>query len=701
MLIGFKCYCCTNLASLPFIALGFGSLISGGKFTLEIYFQNLLTGLGDGAVIAGIALGLVLAYQGSGVLNFAHGAMMMYSTYIYDELRDTGDFVFPISFFGTDRVNLLGTPEKGELAAFWPSFLLALLMAAILGLLIHLLVFRPLRGAPLLAKVVATVGVFILLQSLVLLRFGTANETVRAILPTDTVTLFGTRIPQDRFWLAGIVLATALLLTIIYRATVFGLATRAAAEDEKGATILGFSPNTLAAGNWVLASVVAAVFGILAASLSNGVNTVNYTLLVVPALAGALVGALRSFGVTAVTCLALGMFRSELSLLQIKSWWPDFARTGMRDVLPFLVIVAILFFRGKNLPSRENFVDVRLAFAPKPRNVFPATIILSGLTILAIFFFDRALRLSLYESLTSTIIVLSIVVLTGLVGQVSLAQAVFAGIAGFILGKIAIETGIPFPISPFLGAFGAVILGLIVGIPALRIRGIQLAVVTMALGVALGTILFTNRWFIGNTGALPIEPPDLFGINLAANVGTDFNRWEYGLMLLLVTVFCALFVVNIRRSSTGLRFLAIRANERAAAACGINGAAVKLQAFAFSSFLAGLGGAMMAYMRGQISGESFSVFASLALLAFAYLGGIGSVSGALVAGVIAPGGLAVALIAKGFSGDSIGTYANLVGGVGLIVTSILNTDGIAGKIARDNQSKRNAKIEANKNKAEL
>ena len=84
---------------------------------------------------------------------------------------------------------------------------------------------------------------------------------------------------------------------------------------------------------------------------------------------------------------------------------------------------------------------------------------------------------------------LSIVVLTGFVGQVSLAQAVFAGIAGFILGKIALETGIPFPISPILGAIGATILGLIVGVPALRIRGIQLAVVTMALGVALGTIV--------------------------------------------------------------------------------------------------------------------------------------------------------------------------------------------------------------------
>ena len=90
---------------------------------MDLYLQTLLTGLGDGAVIAGVALGLVLAYQGSGVVNFAHGAMMMYSTYIYDELRDTGDLVFPISFFGTDRVNLLGDPTGGDLTAFWPAFL--------------------------------------------------------------------------------------------------------------------------------------------------------------------------------------------------------------------------------------------------------------------------------------------------------------------------------------------------------------------------------------------------------------------------------------------------------------------------------------------------------------------------------------------------------------------------------------------------
>lgn len=660
---------------------------------MELYWQTALTGLGEGAVIAGVALGLVLAYQGSGVINFAHGAMMMYSTYIYDELRDTGDLVFPASIAGNDRVNVLGTPAEGELSSFWPAFVIALVVAAILGLAVHLLVFRPLRGAPLLAKVVATVGIFIVLQAVVLLRFGTQNETVRAILPTDTVSVFGTRIPQDRLWLAGIVVVAALGLAGFYRRTRFGIATRAAAENEKGAILIGFSPSALAAGNWMLASMVAAVFGILAASLSNGVNTINYTLLVVPALAGALVGTFRSFLITAAACLVMGMLRSELSFLQVKSWWPEFAATGMRDVVPFLVIVAMLFWRGSALPDRRSLVLERHAFAPLPRNVVPATAILTTLGVVGVFTLDRALRLSLYQSMAGVIIVLSIVVLTGYIGQVSLAQAVFAGVGGFIVGKVAMETAIPFPLTLLLGAAGATVLGVLVAVPAIRIRGTQLAVVTMALGVAIGTLLFSNRWFIGDTGALPIEPPELMGFDLAANRGADFNRWEFGLLLLAVTVASALFVVNLRRSTTGRQFLAVRANEAAAAAAGINVPRAKLLAFAISSFIAGVGGVMLAYMRGQLSGESFSVFTSLALLAFAYLGGIGLVSGAILAGVLAPGGLLVGVMDKLVGGENLDTYANLVGGLGLILTAILNTDGIAGKTARDLQRKRVERVE--------
>ncbi|MGI9623719.1 MAG: ABC transporter permease [Acidimicrobiales bacterium] len=657
---------------------------------MDLYWTNALTGLGDGAVIAGVALGLVLAYQGSGVINFAHGAMMMYATYIYDELRDTGDYVFPFSIGGTDRVNVLGTPPDGELTAFWPAFGLAMLTAAVLGLLVHLLVFKPMRGAPVLAKVVATVGIFVVLQSIVLLRFGTQNETVRAILPSDPVNFLGATIPQDRLWLALIVLLTAFALTGLYKLTRFGLATRAAADEEKGAVLLGYSPDFLAAGNWVLASLTAAAFGILAASVSNGVNTVNYTLLVVPALAGALIGAFRSFVVTAVACLIMGMLRSEMLFIQVQDWWPEFARTGMRDAVPFLIIVIVLFIRGDSLPTRGTIREGRHAFAPTPRNVLPATVVLVAVGLIAITVFDRALRLSLYQSMAAAIIALSIVVVTGYIGQVSLAQAVFAGVAGYVVGKVGVETSMPFVLTTLIGALAAAAVGVIIAIPALRVRGIQLAVVTMALGVVVGTMIFSNRWFVGETGALPIKPPELFGVNFAANIGSDFNRWEYGVLLLIVTALSCLLVVNLRRSTTGRQFLAVRANEAGVAAAKVNVAQAKLTSFAVSSFLAGLGGAMLAYMRGQISPDSFSVFVSLTLLAFAYLGGIGLVSGALVAGALAPGGLMVGVIDKAFGGENLDTYAGLVGGVGLILMAILNTDGIAGKFARDRHLKRSA-----------
>ena len=430
-------------------------------------------------------------------------------------------------------------------------------------------------------------------------------------------------------------------------------------------------------------------FGILYEfCIDSPTRSPRLALLVVPALAGALIGSFRSFLVTGGACLFLGMARSELSLIENRSWWPEFASTGMRDVVPFLVIVIALFLRGHQLPTRGTLDEGRQAFAPEPRNIAQATVILSALGLGAILLFDRALRLSLYQSMTATIIVLSIVVLTGYLGQVSLAQAVFAGLAGFILGQLGAETGIPFPLTPLLAALGAMVLGVLIAIPALRVRGIQLAVVTMALGVAVGTLIFSNKWFIGDTGALPIESPDLFGVDLASNIGADFNRWEYGVMLLLTTGVCSLLVVNLRRSNTGRQFLAVRSNEAAAAASGVNVAQTKLVAFAISSFLAGMGGAMLAYLRGQLSGDRFSVFVSLSLVAFAYLGGIGLVSGALLAGAIAPGGLVVGLMDAGFGGENLDTYANLFGGIGLILTAILNTDGIAGRVARDLQAKR-------------
>lgn len=655
---------------------------------MDVYLQFLLLGLGAGAIYCGLSLGIVLAYQGSGVINFAHGALAMYVTYVYDELRDEGDYVFPV----------IGLPDRldlGESLSFWPAFTLAMATAVLLGLAAHFLVFAPLRRAPLLAKVVAAVGLMLTLQGLVFLRFGVDNRTVSAVLPNEQATLpiVDVTMPRDRLWLALVALLVTSALWSLYRFTRFGLATKAAASEEKGAVLLGFSPARLAAVNWVLATVVAGLFGILASPIS-GLNNANFVLFVVPALACALLGKLRSFVLAGTAALFLGMFESVISKLSTWTVYPDWLPfQAAQKGLPFLVIIVFLFIGGRSLPERGTIGDGDQARALLPRRVGPTALVVVPLAMAAIVLSPGTLRLSLYVSLASAIVLLSVVLLTGFVGQVSLAQAVFAGAAGFGTGKLA-EGDVPFPFSPLLGAVAATVVGLLLALPALRIRGAQLAVVTMAAGIAIEEFVFKNTSFTGESATQTVPPPAVFGLDLAPNRSPDFNRWEFGFLLLAVLTLLTIAVANLRRGATGRRFLALRSNERAAAAGGIDLTRTKLLAFGLSSFVAGLGGAMLAYVQGSISSISFSVFVSLTLLAFAYLGGIASVSGAIVGAMLIPGGYAFALLDEYALNDGVGEYGTLIGGLALIITAIANPEGIVGQTLGSIRARRDETVMA-------
>ena len=645
---------------------------------MDQYFQFLLLGLGTGAVYAGLSLGIVLAYQGSGVINFAHGAMAMYIAFVYDELRDSGDYVLP--FIGLPARIGLGA---GAGLSFWPAFGLALLTAVGLGYLVHLLVFNPLRRAPMLAKVVAAVGLMLVIRAIAELRFDT-NRIVDVVLPGERTEILGVVIARDRLWLAAVVIGLTVVLWSLYRFTTFGLATRAAATEEKGAILLGFSPSRLAAGNWMLASVVAGIVGILAAPITT-VNASNFVLFVVPALACALLGRLRSLPVAAGAGLMLGMVESVLAL-EVTTWsiYPGWLPTeAARRGLPFLLIIIFLFISGDSLPSRGSIETQHHARAIVPRRVgvTTAALVVVGLALVAAL--GPTLRFNLYISMATAIILLSVVILTGFVGQVSLAQAVFAGMAGFTMAKLA-SNGVGFPLSVVGGALVATLVGVVMAIPALRIRGAQLAVVTMAAGITVEEFVFKNPSFSGDAGVQSVDDPSLFGVDLAANVAPDFNRRPFGVLLVIMLAFTALAVTNLRRSPTGRRFLALRSNEAAAAAVGIDVTRTKLLAFGLSSFVAGIGGSMLAYQRGAISSESFSVFVSLALLAFAYLGGIASVSGALVGATLVSGGLLFGALDEwvfGAGDFEIGRYNVLIGGLALIITAIMNPEGIAGKVS--------------------
>jgi branched-chain amino acid transport system permease protein len=608
----------------------------------------LLLGLGAGAVYAGLGLGLVLVHRVSGVVHVAHGAVAAYVAYVFVELRTVGDLVLPVG-----RVHL------GDDVPLVPAFGLSLVVAAAIGLIAYLAVFRPLREAPALAGLVASVGLMATLQALIVLRFS-GGRPVPAILPADPVQVLGAEVPRDRLLLAAIVVAAGVVLWAVYRYTRFGLASRAASDDVTGVALLGRSPDVLAAANWVAASVLAGAAGILVAPVT-GLDPVTTTLLVVPALAAALVGRLLSFGATVAAGLTLGMTQSLLLLAQDNwSWIP---RSGVREAVPLLVIVvALAAGAGGRLARGEGAgAGRRLPLAPRPRRVAVWAGAGTVMGAAAVLGFTGQDRMAVVTSLIGMLVCLSIVVLTGWSGQISLAQMAFAGVAGFSLSRLATEVGVPFPLAPLLAAVLAAGAGLLVGLPALRARGVSLAVVTLAGAVVVEEAVFKRPTLTGGFGGSRVPAPG----------GLEPSGAAFGLLVLAVLVVTAVGLASMRTAGAGRRLLAVRANERAAAAVGVDVAATRLGAFALSAFLAGVAGALLGYQQGQLSFGSFGVFVSLAYLAVAYLGGVAGIAGAVVGGLLVPSGVVFTFL-------DLGRYQLLVSGLGLMVVTVLAPGGVTG-----------------------
>ncbi len=617
-----------------------------------------MLGLGSGAIFAALGLAVVLTYRGAGIINFAYGAIAMYPAYVFSSLRNSGELWLP--FWGSGISLSSSVP-------FVPSLLIALVVAALLGLAAHYLVFHPMRRAPALAKVVASIGILVVLQAIVVLQFGTGQVPVAGVLPSSPITVFGVVLGRDRLYLAGLVIIAAAILWFLYRYTRFGLATRAAAENEKGTVLLGYSPDALAVINWVMACTMAGLFGILVGPIT-ALNPSTYSLLIVPALAGALVGRFTSFGITTAAALALGMLQTEILHLQaIWSWVPQ---VGTRDAFPFVVIIIAMFAIGGRLPGRGALVEGRLPTALRAKNPFILGVPTFVVGVVLALVLKGAYLGAFITSLIGALVCLSLVVLTGYVGQISLAQMTFAGIAGFAVSRFAHNMHIPFPISPLLAIAVSVIAGLLAGLPALRIRGVSLAVVTIGMAVAVSEFVFKNPSYTGGFNGATVPSPSLFGYDFGSGGDHSFAIFT----LVVLGVACAMICL-LRRSGTGLRMLAVRANERAAAAAGVNVAATKLIAFGISAGLAGLSGVMLGYSQTNLSFESFDVLVSLSFFAIAYLGGIATVAGAIVGGLLTSSGLVFYFLNQTIHFNK---FVLLVSGLGLILTAVLNPEGIAG-----------------------
>lgn len=667
----------------------------------------LLIGLGAGAFYAMLAAGVVVAFKGSGVINFAHGAMAMFVAFQFHYLKTKSRLQLPwVDFLPFHWLNIPVTITFGDgRMGFVPAFILSMLTAVLLGVMAHFLVFRPLRNAAPLGKVIGALGTMLYLQGVALKNFGSDNPNPKAVFPDGIINNFlglGKPMPKDALSFGIFAIVIGGLMWAFFQYTRFGLATRAAAGNEKGAVLLGYSPERLALTNWILAAGLAGLAGVFVGSITGALNPVKFTGLIVPALGAALIGRLASIPWAVGGGLVMGMLDSwTTTWLTIQSWWPKFiTSSGAKDALPLLVIVLVLVFRGKSLPIRGTVEEKRLPLSPYPKRVGVWCLVFGGLAIILAtglpggFLFhglDGVWGLALTTTMITSMIMLSYVVITGYIGQISIVQMSIAGVAAFVTSRF-MANGLASPDQPFpvrgldwpwppaalAGIIVAVLVGVLVGLPAVRIRGVQLAVVTIAAAVVLQTQYFENdHWTDLRAGSnAVVRDPTFFGLDLkSVGSGGLTDNPRFAIFCAVVLCLLAAAVANIRRSGTGRRFLAVRANERAAAAAGIEVPRAKLLAFALASGIAGVAGIMTGFQQRQVSSANWVFGASLAVLAFAYLGGITSVAGAVIGGVIGAGGL-VAVMGN-YHNPGFTPYVALLGGVGMILTAIIHPEGQA------------------------
>jgi ABC-type branched-subunit amino acid transport system ATPase component/branched-subunit amino acid ABC-type transport system permease component len=620
-------------------------------------------GLGNGGTFAALGLALVLIYRASGVINFATGAQALYAGYTYAFLRQGKLFlIIPGLPTTVDLNHEFGMPD---------ALLITLVISAAVGALLYVLVFRPLRYAPPLAKAVASLGVLVVLQGLMSERMGTLPVSVDAIYPSERWTWQGQSVLSDRIYLAVTVVALTLAITALYRWTRFGLDTRATAESEAGAYVSGISPDRIALLNWMLAGAVVGAAGILIAPLSPVVPN-TYTLFVVPALAAAVVGQFQHLIPTVIAGIGIGMLQAWLVYLSGQhSWMPQ---SGVGEMVPLVVMLVALLVTSRGVPERGTLLRSHLGRAPRPRSYLVPIVAGTVVGAVALLVTSGSSRIAVITTIIFAILALSLVVVTGYAGQVSLAQLALAGAGAFMLSYLSVDWGVPFPIAPLLAATAAAVVGVLVGLPALRLRGLMLGVVTFALAFGLEAIWFRNADLVDSFGN-PIGKPEVFGINLAVGSGKDFPRLSFGFMCLIVCVVVAVGVAVLRRSSLGSAMLAVRANERSAAGIGVNVVFVKVLSFAIASFIAGIGGCLLAYRQGIITWDSFAALLGLSLISTAYLAGVTSVFGGVQAGIIAAGGIVFFLLSEWI--DLSGDAFIIISGVLVIVTLMRNPEGIA------------------------
>ena len=614
-------------------------MVAAASFGADALTHGVILGLVYGV----LAAGLVLVYRASGVVNFAHG-----------------------------EAGALGAAVLAKLVLddHWPfavALPVVLVLGGTIGALSEVLIARRLAHRPRLALLVATIGLsqVLLVAQLLLPKI---NEVAAYPTPLHRqLTIGAVTLNGPDFVAIAAVPAVIAGLAIWLVRTPSGRALRAAADNPDAARLAGIRPHRVALMAWVLAGVVSTATAVIANPL-QGVTVGQQTQsigvgLLVRALVAGLVGRLQSLTLAIAGGVGVGILQAAADSGHISQ--------SAVDLILLLAVLGLVLARPSERSARTRPGEGELVTVPPPsRGRAPvsglALALIAGAAALPIVAGRSSELFSLTRVVLYAVVGVSVVILTGWAGQLSLGQFAMVGIGTFAAAGL-VGHGVPFWVAvPLAGVAGAAV-SLLVGIPALRARGLDLAVTTLALAVACSSWLLTQSWLLGAGGVVAVQRGRLFGVDLRGPLA----YYETCVVLLGAALLGA---AAIRRHGLGRRLLAVRANERRAAALGVSPTATKLAAFAVAGALAGVAGALLAGLRVRSGAADFGPQESLQVVALAVIGGAGSAEGAVLGAVFVLGVPAI-------FGDT--TVAGLLpSGLGLLLLVLLFPGGLLEIIRR-------------------
>lgn len=594
-----------------------------------------ILGIFSGAAYAIAASGLVLTYTTTRVFNIAHGAFGMLLSFVFWDFS-----------------------QRQGMPVWLSLFLVLFVVAPLFGFVVQRVMTRGLGEAPVSVSLVVTVGLFVGLIGLAQQIWPPEARTLPFFLPDKGIQIGEVYVTAHQMITIALSVVVAAGLYLLLNRTRVGTAMRAAVDNPDLLKLYGGKPSQVAALSWAIGSSLAALAGILLTPVI-GLDYYELTLLVISAYAAAMLGRLKSLPLTFVGAMGLGLLQSY-AVAYLPS---EGAFAGVRAVVPALFLFAVVVIMPQ---AQLRIGQVKgLVAAPVPtlqRSVGWGVALVVVMAVVTLTLSDSNLLLA-GTAATYAMVMLSLVLLTGYGGHVSLAQFTFAGIGALAYAKL----DSPNLLGLLIAAAVAAIVGALVALPVLRLTGLYLALSTLAFGVLMDKLVFQASFAFGFNGSLPAEPMSVLGIAIT-------EPRVYVLVMVIFFALMAVALLALRRGKLGRVLIAMRDSPAACSTLGLDMRWFRVALFGMSAGMAGLAGALFAGLRGTIAATDFQLLASLPLLLLAVVCGVTSATGAAAGGIFLmllpvlqsnyPGLTGLAFVIIGFGAVALGRDPNGLANLG-------------------------------------